>query len=64
MALYGTFRMLLRARLSAAHLLEEHVRKPDKWAPQALHYLALARNEALNLPYRQDRTARRSPAGT
>jgi len=64
MAVYGTFRMLLRARLSAAHLLEEHVRKPDKWAPQALHYLALARNEALNLPYRQDRTARRSPAGT
>ena len=64
MAVYGVFRMLLRARLSAAHLLEDHVRKPDKWAPQTLRYLAIAANEALNLPSRQDRTARRSPAGT
>jgi uncharacterized protein len=64
MAVYGTFRMLLRARLSAAHLLEDNVRKPDKWAPQTFRYLALATSEALNLPSPQDRTARHSPAGT
>jgi aminoglycoside phosphotransferase family enzyme len=64
MALYGTFRMLLRARLSAAHLLEDHIRKPDKWAPQTFRYLALAEREAVNLPYRADQIAIRSPAGT
>jgi len=64
MALYGTFRMLLRARLSAAHLLEDHIRKPDKWAPQTFRYLALAEREAVNLPSRANRTAIRSPAGT
>jgi len=63
MALYGTFRMLLRARLSAAHLLEDHIRKPDKWKPQTFRYLALAEREAVNLPSRADRTAIRSPAG-
>jgi len=64
MALYGTFRMLLRARLSAAHLLEDHIRKPDKWRPQTFAYLALAEREAVNLPWRADRTAIRSPAST
>jgi aminoglycoside phosphotransferase family enzyme len=64
MALYGTFRMLLRARLSAAHLLEDHIRKPDKWGPQTFAYLALAEREAVNLPSRADQTAIRSPAGT
>ncbi|RIA55728.1 hypothetical protein [Dichotomicrobium thermohalophilum] len=64
MALYGTFRMLLRARLSAAHLLEDEIRKPDKWGPQTFRYLALAEREAVNLPYRADQIAIRSPAGT
>jgi len=64
MALYGTFRMLLRARLSAAHLLEDHIRKRDNWKPQTFRYLSLAEREAVNLPSRADRTAIRSPAGT
>ncbi len=64
MALYGTFRMMLRARLSAAHLLEDHIRKPDKWRPQTFAYLALAEREAVNLPSPADRTAIRSPAST
>jgi len=64
MALYGTFRMLLRARLSAAHLLEDHIREPEKWSPQTFRYLELAEREAVSLRSRQDRTARRSRAGT
>lgn len=64
MALYGTFRMLLRARLSAAHLLEEHIRKPQKWEPQTFRYLEIAAREALSLPFQEGRTAIRSPAGT
>jgi aminoglycoside phosphotransferase family enzyme len=64
MALYGTFRMLLRARLSAAHLLEEHIRKPEKWEPQTFRYLEIAAREALSLQSREGRTAIRSPAGT
>ncbi|PQO23298.1 hypothetical protein C2I36_08565 [Rhodobacteraceae bacterium WD3A24] len=64
MALYGTFRALMRARLSAAHLLETPIRKPHKWAPQTFRYLRLAEREAVNLPRRADRTAIRSPAGT
>lgn len=64
MALYGTFRALLRARLSAAHLLEDDMRKPDKWKPQTFGYLAIAEREAVNLPCREDRRSSRSPAGT
>ena len=64
MALYGTFRALLRARLSAAHLLEDHIRKPDKWGPQTFGYLALAEREAVSLPFPADRTGIHSPAST
>lgn len=35
-------RALLRARLSAAHLLDEQVRMPAKWLPQTRRYLARA----------------------
>lgn len=44
LAVYGGFRALLRARLCLAHLLEEPVRKPEKWRPLALAYLKVARN--------------------
>lgn len=64
MALYGTFRALLRARLSAAHLLEDNVRRRDEWKPQAMRYLALADREAVNLPSREDRKSRPSHADT
>lgn len=64
MALYGTFRALLRGRLSAAHLLEDHIRKPDKWAPQTFRYLEMAEREAVNLPSQADQTAIRSHAGS
>ena len=37
--LYSAHRALLRARLSAAHLLEAEVRTPQKWLPQAGRYL-------------------------
>ncbi len=37
--LYTAHRALLRARLSAAHLLEAGIRKPEKWLPQAGRYL-------------------------
>ncbi|HJV59765.1 MAG TPA: hypothetical protein VJ743_02410 [Albitalea sp.] len=40
--LYTARRALLRARLSAAHLLEAEVRTPQKWIPQAQRYLAHA----------------------
>jgi aminoglycoside phosphotransferase family enzyme len=35
-------RALLRARLSAAHLLDDEVRTPEKWLPRAQHYLMRA----------------------
>lgn len=44
LVVYGGFRALLRARLCLAHLLEEPVRKPEKWRPLALGYLKVARN--------------------
>jgi hypothetical protein len=31
------------ARLSAAHLLAPHPRRPERWLPQAARYLAEAR---------------------
>lgn len=52
MALYGAFRMLLRARLSIAHLLESPVRHPEKWRPLAIRYIEMAERECLNLPAR------------
>jgi len=64
MALYGTFRLLLRARLSAAHLLEAQVRTPEKWMPLTTQYLALAEREAVNLPFPTGPRSRRFPADT
>jgi len=55
MALYGGFRMLLRARLCLAHLLDPPVRKPEKWRPLALSYIALAERETLSLEGRAGR---------
>lgn len=55
MALYGGFRMLLRARLCLAHLLEIPVRKPEKWRPLAMSYIALAESETLSLESRAGR---------
>jgi aminoglycoside phosphotransferase family enzyme len=43
-ALYTAHRALLRARLSAAHLLDPHPRTPERWLPQAARYLAEARS--------------------
>lgn len=55
MALYGGFRMLLRARLCLAHLLDVPVRKPAKWRPLAMAYIALAERETLSLEGRAGR---------
>jgi aminoglycoside phosphotransferase family enzyme len=43
-SLYTAHRALLRARLSAAHLLDDHPRTPERWLPQAARYLAEARS--------------------
>jgi aminoglycoside phosphotransferase family enzyme len=40
--LHTARRALLRARLSAAHLLDDEVRTPDRWLPQAGRYLLRA----------------------
>ncbi|WOB07399.1 hypothetical protein [Piscinibacter gummiphilus] len=37
--LYAALRAALRARLCAAHLLDEHPRTPDRWLPLAQRYL-------------------------
>jgi aminoglycoside phosphotransferase family enzyme len=42
-ALYTAHRALLRARLSAAHLLDADPRTPERWLPQTARYLAEAR---------------------
>jgi aminoglycoside phosphotransferase family enzyme len=42
-ALYTAHRALLRARLSAAHLLDAQPRTPQRWLPQTARYLAQAR---------------------
>lgn len=55
MALYGGFRMLLRARLCLVHLLDVPVRKPEKWRPLAMAYIALAERETLSLEGRAGR---------
>ncbi|GLS34490.1 hypothetical protein GCM10010869_00780 [Mesorhizobium tianshanense] len=49
LALYGTFRALLRARLCVAHLLEKPVRHPEKWRPLAIRYIRQAERELLSL---------------
>lgn len=59
LAFYGGFRMLLRARLCMAHLLEVPVRQPEKWKPLALSYIALAKHE-LSFPCRPDPKSTRS----
>jgi len=43
-ALYTAQRGLLRARLSAAHLLDAHPRTPERWLPQTARYLAEAKS--------------------
>ncbi|HEX7437337.1 MAG TPA: hypothetical protein VF308_11545 [Caldimonas sp.] len=40
--LHTARRALLRARLSAAHLLDDDIRTPQKWLPQAARYLGHA----------------------
>lgn len=55
MALYGGFRMLLRARLCLAHLLDAPVRKREKWRPLAMSYIAMAERETLSLESRAGR---------
>lgn len=42
LALYTVHRALLRARLTAAHLLDPHPRRPEHWLPQAARYLVEA----------------------
>jgi aminoglycoside phosphotransferase family enzyme len=44
LSLYTARRALLRARLSAAHLLEANVHTPAKWLPQTGRYLQHARD--------------------
>ncbi|RQH15762.1 hypothetical protein [Bradyrhizobium sp. RP6] len=46
---YRIGRAMLRARLSIAHLLDEHPRTPDKWPRLARAYLALAEADARRL---------------
>ncbi len=41
-ALYGTYRALVRARLAIAHLLDPAPRSPERWRPLAQRYLARA----------------------
>ena len=42
LSLYAASRALIRARLSAAHLLDGQVRTPAKWLPQTERYLGQA----------------------
>jgi len=62
--LYTAHRALIRARLSMAHLLDEHPRTPERWPLQAAHYLerALAAIELLEALGHANsfKTARRS----
>lgn len=50
LALYTAHRALLRARLSAAHLLDPQPRTPERWLPQAARYLAEASAALASLP--------------
>jgi uncharacterized protein len=49
LAVYRCYRALLRARLSAAHLLEPDPREPGRWLPQATRYIEFA-SRALGPP--------------
>jgi uncharacterized protein len=49
-ALYTAHRALLRARLSAAHLLDANPRTPERWLPQAARYLGEAGLALASLP--------------
>ncbi len=46
---YRSYRAMLRARLSIAHLLEADPRTPEKWTPLARSYLRLAAADAVRL---------------
>ncbi len=46
---YRIGRAMLRARLSIAHLMDQHPRTPEKWPRQARAYLALAEADARRL---------------
>jgi aminoglycoside phosphotransferase family enzyme len=50
LAFYTAYRALLRARLSAAHLLEPAPREPDRWLPQAERYIGFAARAVAGLP--------------
>lgn len=50
LAVYTAYRALLRARLSAAHLLEPAPREPERWVPQAARYIALAERTLADQP--------------
>lgn len=45
MAFYGGFRLVLRARLCMAHLLDPLVHHAERWKPMAISYIALAKRE-------------------
>ena len=47
MAFYGAFRMVLRARICMAHLLDSHPRNPDVWPRKATRYVQLAERQCL-----------------
>ena len=46
---YHSYRAMLRARLSIAHLLDAKPRDPEKWRPQTQAYLATAATDARRL---------------
>jgi aminoglycoside phosphotransferase family enzyme len=59
---YRCYRATLRARLSAAHLIEASPRTPEKWLPLARLYLQIAAADTLYLErILKPRTDRRSP---
>ena len=62
LAFYGAFRMLLRARLCLAHLLDPVVHNPGRWQPLALSYLSAAKGE-INSPCLPVRKLNHSRAG-
>ncbi|WP_051355407.1 hypothetical protein [Mesorhizobium erdmanii] len=62
LAFYGSFRMLLRARLCVAHLLDSVVRDPKRWPALALAYIAGAKRE-LTAPCLPIRKSNRLRAG-
>lgn len=62
LAFYGAFRMLLRARLCLAHLLDPVVRESERWPRLARSYITAAEGE-LSLASPPVRTLSRSHAG-